>query len=206
MSHSIGLPLRILLAVLAVALQLMVALSHAQEVPRQITIVEVRKKLQMSSNDPVIRDYYVNAGQSVGLRPGAHITVFRKIPLADPSREKAQTHIEIPVGTMRILHSDNVTAIGRIHQMRSPAEMPVLESDYFMVGDRLDMSSLGFERTVDAAPSKAEAEEPKQAAISRESSPVASEKSAPGPSPVRKTASELPQLPPQAKSVEVLTK
>jgi hypothetical protein len=208
MSHSIGLPLRILLASLAIALQLMVALSHAQEAPRQISIVEVRKKLQMSSNDPIIRDYYVNAGHSFGLRPGAHITVFRKIPLADPSREKAQTHIEIPVGTMRILHSDNLTAIGRIHQMRSPAEVPVLESDFFMVGDRLDMSSLGFERTVDAGASLSQREEQVSSLVA----PTAAESESEAPRPakvapaVRATASKPSVLTQQANSVEVLTK
>lgn len=191
MSQLKGTSIRIAIAVVLVGLQLAVALAQAEEAPKQIVVVEVRKKLQLTSKDPVIRDYYVNAGISSGLKAGAFVTVNRRVPLADPNRENAQTHVEIPVGIMRVIFADSGTAIGRIQTIRSAADSPILDSDVFMVGDRLDMSSLGFERTGTEIKS---AEPTKSAAT--ESPAVES----------RATASEPKTLAPQAKSVEVLTK
>lgn len=173
----------------------------AQETAKQILVVEVRKKLQLTSKDPVVRDYYVNSGSGSGLKAGAFVTVYRRVPLADPNREKTQTHVEIPVGVMRVIYADTNTSIGRIHTIRSVADSPILDSDVFMVGDRLDMSTLGFER--------------RSVETQEESKPTQQVKSSTAqPEEARSTASEpkatdkadMKALPAQAKSVEILTK
>ncbi len=49
-------------------LSLQAAVAFGEENKDSTQIFEVRKKLQMSSNDPIVRDYYVNAGQALGLK------------------------------------------------------------------------------------------------------------------------------------------
>ena len=165
----------IVLAALVIILQGYVAMADEH---MQFQIFEVRKKLQMTSQDPLIRDYYVNAGQGQGLKEGAYVTVYRKTPLNDPYKQETQAHVEIPVGTMKVIFSDKTMSIGRIQSIRAAKESPVLDGDSFMVGDRIDMSSLMFKKDADlAAPgdsSQARMKSPKseQNAESAEHSPA----------------------------------
>lgn len=131
-----------------VSLQALVAFADEQ---KQIQVFEVRKLLQLTSKDPVIHDYYVNAGQEQGLKEGALVNVYRKTPLADPYKEQTQAHVDLPVGTLKVIYSDRTMAIGRIAALRSPKDSPVLDGSTFMVGDRIDLSSLSFEKKAEAS-------------------------------------------------------
>lgn len=132
---------------LLISLQAVVAFG---EDAKEVQIFEVRKKLQMTSQDPIIRDYYVNAGQAMGLKQGAFVNVFRKVPLADPFKQETQAHVELPVGVMKVIYSDRTMAIGRIQTIRTPKENPVLDGDVFMVGDRIDLGTISFEKSAEA--------------------------------------------------------
>lgn len=131
-----------LVFLILVSLQAVVA--FAQE-GKDVQVFEVRKKLQMTSKDPIIHDYYVNAGTAMGLKTGALIEVYRKVPLADPYKQDTQSHVELPVGVMKIIYSDRTMAIGRIQSIRSSKDSPILDGEVFMVGDRLNLGTLKFE-------------------------------------------------------------
>ena len=118
---------------------------------KDVQITEVRKKLQMKSTDPVIRDYYLNGGTNLGIKEGALIKVFRNVPLADPNRQEAQEHVILPVGVIKIIYADRLNSIGRVLTLSKSETHPVLESENFMVGDRLELRTLDFEKKSDEA-------------------------------------------------------
>lgn len=138
------------LLLMLILLQGMVAFAEVKPLVRQdVQIFEVRKKLQMKSTDPIIRDYYVNAGQVMGLKAGANVQVSRNVPLSDPNNQEAQTHMELPVGTMKIIYANRTMSIGRFHSLAPSQENPILDNELFMVGDKVNLGSIGFDREDD---------------------------------------------------------
>lgn len=158
-----------LIFLILVSLQAMVAFADEN---KDVQVFEVRKRLQMSSKDPIIHDYYVNAGTSLGLKTGALIDVYRKVPLADPYKQETQSHVELPVGIMKIIYSDRTMAIGRIQSIRSTKDSPILDGEVFMVGDRLNLGTIKFEAINDDGDKKQKAE---SQAKSNDSKPKADE-------------------------------
>lgn len=188
--------IKILIISFMILLQSVVAFSQENS---SIQVFEVRKKLQMTSTDPIVRDYYVNAGQAMGLKTGAVVNVYRKVPLNDPYKQQTQSHVELPVGVMKIIYSDQTMAIGRIQSIVSTNSSPVLEGDVFMVGDRIDMGTINFEKSdaATAAPSTSPVEATPAAPPKEEPVKVSSEK--------RTTASEVrPEV--AKKPVDIITK
>lgn len=150
----------------ALMMSLQAIVAFAQE-KKEVQIFEVRKLLQLTSKDPIIRDYYVNAGQEMGLKEGAFVAIYRKTPLADPYKQQTQAHVELPVGVMKIIYSDRTMAIGRVSALRSAKDSPVLDGEGFMVGDRVDLGSLSFDKKADS-PTSTESAKPSETVEKKE--------------------------------------
>jgi hypothetical protein len=198
----------ILVAVMFALLISLQALVAFAEEPKQIQIFEVRKMLQLTSKDPIVRDYYVNAGQEMGLKEGAMVLVYRKTPLADPYKEQTQAHVDLPVGTMKIIYSDRTMAIGRMKELKSPKDSPVLDGENFMVGDRIDMRTLSFEKQVESGSAsevvkgkKTEDEDEEPAPAEAKQAP-APDKSVAKPKPEERKNASVEAPPPVAAKVE----
>ncbi len=211
-----------LLFLLLISLQAVVAFG---EESKDVQIFEVRKKLQMTASDPIVRDYYVNAGQLVGLKQGASVNVFRKVPLADPFKQETQAHVELPVGVMKVIYSDRTMAIGRIQNLRPSKDSPVLDGDIFMVGDRVDLGTINFEKS--ASEDKGESDTKSAGKSSNDEEAEVPQKAEaediqkPAKKPSRTSASTTPVKPketgktehktakslePEAKTVEILSR
>ncbi len=49
-----------------------------------------------------------------------------------------------------MIYADRTMAIGRIQSIRSSKESPILDGDVFMVGDRVDLGTINFEKSADS--------------------------------------------------------
>lgn len=155
----------------------LVALLFPLVATADITIFDVRKNLPMSDSDPVYRDYILNAGNEAGLSVGMLLTVQRRIPLYDSYQNRSAGDLQLKVARIKIIHVQAGLAVARLQSEFTREGTPLLEDNFIMVGDKVDLSSAGTDKKSEAG----SAHEP-QAAASPASAPppqpVASAKAA----------------------------
>lgn len=125
-----------------------------------VTIFDVRNTLPLSNAEPLFRDYYINAGSERGLRAGMIVTVRRKMALYDSYRNKSPGDLHIQVGKVKIILVQDGLAVARDHAAISRTTHPLLEYDFVMAGDELDLATVAPDtesnKTGDAAEVSAE--------------------------------------------------
>lgn len=124
-----------------------------------LTIFDVRKNLPLSDQDPVFRDFYINGGSESGLSPGMVLTVQRRLPLYDSYQNRSAGDLQLKVAKVKIIHTQKGLAVARLHAEFTRDSAPLLEDNFIMVGDRLDLSSASSD---------------KKAELPQESRPIAS--------------------------------
>ena len=109
------------------------------------TIFEVRQPLAMSGDQPIKKDYYINSGSESGLKPGYVVTVTRRLSLHDKFRNQSVGDLVVPVGRLKIIHTQTGLSVGRMYSLYTRENVPVLDYDFIMVGDRLDLATAKME-------------------------------------------------------------
>lgn len=124
-----------------IALLITTRASFAQE----ITVFDVRKTLPLNKHEPVYQDFYINAGTEAGMKPGIVVTVKRRSTLYDAYQNRSPGDLLVPVGKLQVIHAQKGVSVARLHSLLDREDLPVLEYDYIMVGDRLDMGTAVME-------------------------------------------------------------
>lgn len=106
-----------------------------------LTIFDVRKNLPMSDQEKVYRDFYINGGSEAGIAAGMVITVQRRLPLYDSYQNRSAGDLELKVAKIKIIHAQKGLAVARLHTEFTRENAPILEDNFIMVGDRLDLTS-----------------------------------------------------------------
>ena len=137
------------------------AAAHADE----ITIFDMRKSLAMSDTDKSFRDFYLSKGGAAGLRPGMIVTVKRKMPLYDNFHNRSAGDLSIAVGQVKIIHVEKDLSVAREYSHFSREDMPLLEENFIMVGDEVDLSSATTDSKVKGKKAEVEEKTPDQASL-----------------------------------------
>ena len=127
---------------LCIIVALMLPLSSWAE----LTIFDVRKTLPMSNDEKVFRDFYVNGGSETGLATGMVITVGRRMPLYDSYQNRSAGDLDLKVARVKIIHVQKGLAVARLFAEFTRESAPLLEDNFIMIGDRLDISSATSDR------------------------------------------------------------
>lgn len=112
--------------------------AHADE---DIQIFDMRKSLALSDTETVYRDFYISRGVEAGLRPGMIVTVKRRQPLYDTIHNRSAGDLTLVVARIKIIHAEKGLAVARQHSEFGREELPLLEDNYIMIGDVIDLSS-----------------------------------------------------------------
>ena len=107
----------------------------------ELTIFDVRKNLALSDTDKVYRDFYINGGTEAGLTPGMIITVQRRLPLYDNYLNRSAGDLDLKVAKIKIIHVQKGLSVARLHSEYDRSTSPLLEDNFIMVGDRLDLAT-----------------------------------------------------------------
>lgn len=111
------------------------SLGHSEE----YSIIDVRRNITLADNDPVYKDFYINAGDGTGLKKNLVVTAVRKLTIRDASGAQAYGEIFVPVGQLKIIAVFNRIAVAREFTLLSRDELPMLEQIGIMTGDRIDL-------------------------------------------------------------------
>ena len=123
--------------------------SQAQE--KEFTVFDVRKTLPLNDEQKVFKDYYVNIGSESGVKAGTILEVYRKVPVIDIYRNKAQGDLVIPVAHLRVIQSQKTMSVARVETVANPKDIPVVQFEAVMMGDRVQVASTKVDIKVDNA-------------------------------------------------------
>ena len=107
----------------------------------ELTIFDVRKPVALSDKEVVQKDYYIDSGTEAGLQKGTIVTVFRKVPLYDTYQSRSAGDLKVEVAKVRIIHAQQGLSVARFAADIPRADIPILEENYIMIGDHLDIST-----------------------------------------------------------------
>lgn len=155
---------------------------HLSSQAEELTIFDVRKTLPMHDEEKVFRDFYVNGGTEQGLRPGMVVTVTRRVTLYDSYQNKSPGDLMVDVARVKIIHVQKGLSVARMHSDFSRSKIPLLEDDFVMVGDKLDLHTAMMDKKkagggkrdpnqTPASPPPQKPSQPQQGAPSKEPSP-----------------------------------
>lgn len=113
-------------------------------------IFDVRRSLPLEPDEPVYRDFYINAGVEAGFKKGMYITVVRLIPVHDPLQNKQQGELQVGVAKLQFIEVTRNLSVARLTSEFTNDERPALEFEGVMIGDRVDPASM----TMQAPPQK----------------------------------------------------
>jgi len=103
-----------------------------------VNVVDVHRNIPLSDEAPIYKDFYLNGGDSAGLKKNMVVTVFRKLSVRDASGTTTFGDLEIPVGQLKVIMSTGRVAVAREFKLISRDEEPMLEQTGIMIGDRVD--------------------------------------------------------------------
>jgi hypothetical protein len=132
---------RIISSLIAFLLLSCISLSAFAEHIAEYTVFDVRKSLPLNDNDKVYKDYYVNMGSDSGVRVGAELSVYRKVPVIDIYRNKAQGDLVIPVAKIKVIQVQKTMSVARLEHIASMSEIPVVDFEAVMMGDRVEIAA-----------------------------------------------------------------
>jgi len=135
----------------------------------ELTVVEVRKNIPLSDQDPVYKDYYINSGSNEGLKKNQVVIATRKTAIRDASGTQTFGEAAIPVGQLKVIFLGEKYAIARDYKSLSRNDIPSLEQTAIMIGDKIEIKGSFVDnrklpvKSAEQGETKAEAKaEPKQ--------------------------------------------
>jgi hypothetical protein len=105
----------------------------------ELKIVDVRRNIPLSDDEPVFKDFYINGGAKDGLKPNLVITAIRKTSIRDASGTQSLGELSIPVAQVRVVFVAENLAVAREYKVLSRDDLPMLEQIGVMSGDVLDL-------------------------------------------------------------------
>jgi hypothetical protein len=124
-----------------------------------LTIFDVRKNIAMSDSDPVYRDFIINGGSDAGLSVGMLLTVQRRLPLYDSYQNRSAGDLQLKVARIKIIYVQKTLAVARLHNEFTREAAPLLEDNFIMVGDHIDLASASSDKGDKKSEAAAEKEE-----------------------------------------------
>lgn len=112
-----------------------------------LTIINVKRNIQLSETEPAYRDYYLSSGESSGLKKNMVVTVERKSQIKDSSGANSFGDVNVPIAQIKILAVYKSTAVAREFKALSRKDHPVVEQIGIQVGDTINLKDSFIDRT-----------------------------------------------------------
>lgn len=124
---------------LAVALMILAVGGIFKPIPAladEFAVYQVFRGIDLGESDrPPPKDFFINMGSNQGMKKGAVLDVYRKISSFDNLSQKLVGDHMIPVGRIKVIHSDDKTSIARLDKFVSVDQEPGLLPQAIMIGD-----------------------------------------------------------------------
>jgi hypothetical protein len=115
------------------------SLISTSTLAQDLSIVDVRRHITLHDDDVVYKDFYLNGGESDGLKKNLVVTAVRKIQVRDSAGTQGYGEIQVPVGQLRVIATYGKVSVAREYKLLSRDELPMLEQTGLMSGDKIDL-------------------------------------------------------------------
>lgn len=100
------------------------------------SVYEVYRAIDLGESDrQPPKEIFVDIGSLHGVKKGSVLDVYRKVSSFNNLTEKFASDHLVPVGKLRVIHTDEKTAIARIDRFVSPEQELALLPQSIMIGD-----------------------------------------------------------------------
>ena len=108
------------------------ATAYAEE----YSVYQVFRPIDLGETDHTPpKDIFINIGSSQGVKKGTVLDVYRKISSFDNLTQRLVGDHMIPVGKIKVIHTDEKTAIARVDRFVSIDLEPAMLPQAIMIGD-----------------------------------------------------------------------
>jgi len=118
---------------------ILASLVSTSTLAQDLSIVDVRRHITLHDDDVVYKDFYLNGGESDGLKKNLVVTAVRKIQVRDSNGSQGYGEIQVPVGQLRVIATYGKVSVAREYKLLSRDELPMLEQTGLMSGDKIDL-------------------------------------------------------------------
>jgi hypothetical protein len=132
---------------------------------QDLSIVDVRRNIPLADDEIVYKDFYLNGGESDGLKKNLVVTAVRKIQVRDSSGSQTYGEILVPVGQLRVIATYGNVSVAREYKLLSRDELPMLEQTGLMSGDRIDLKGSFIDNAKPVYKKKTAALPPKETGV-----------------------------------------
>ena len=112
------------------------AFTASMAIAKDYVIYSIAQDIPMGNPNEIIRkNFYIDMGKNQGVKKGSILDVYRIVSVLDPYESKKRYTHRIKIGEVKILHSEETSAIGVLNKIEEDAETPVFEVGKMMIGD-----------------------------------------------------------------------
>lgn len=105
---------------------------------RDFIIYSIVQELPMGRpNEVVKKNFYINIGKEQGVDEGTLLNVYRNISRVDPYATKKRYNYLIKIGQLKVVHSEDNAAIGKLEKIDDSNDDPLVEIEGLMIGDQI---------------------------------------------------------------------
>lgn len=102
----------------------------------EYTVYQVYRPINLGESETLPpKDIFINMGATQGVHKGSVLDVYRRISSFDNLTQKHMGDHMIPVGRIKVIHTDEQTAIARVDKFVSVEQEPALLPQAVMIGD-----------------------------------------------------------------------
>lgn len=174
------------------AVLFMLSLAPQLAAAEDIFVIDSRRNIPLADNEPVYKDYYLNAGTGSGLKKDLVVTVVRKVVIRDAAGAANVGEMDVPVAQLKVLAVFGKVSVARDYKTLSRDDHPMLEQTGVMSGDRIELKNAFTDRNKPETKPvvSAETDETRAAASVAAPEPAALPVPTPAPSTPPMTAAE----------------
>ena len=116
--------------------------TASMAIAKDYVIYSISQDIPMGVKDEKLKkNFYINMGKTQGLKAGSNVDVFRVISILDPYMNKNRFNHKVKIGKLKIIHSEDASAIARLEKLESGDNVPVLDVAKIMVGDLVEVKT-----------------------------------------------------------------
>lgn len=101
-----------------------------------IQVIQLKRNIPLSDDEPIYKDYYLSGGAQAGLRVHLVVPVMRWVNLRENNQAQDQSmKLLEPVGWLKIIYVQEKLAVARLYEMTDYEMGPIMEQPGIMIGD-----------------------------------------------------------------------
>ncbi len=116
-----------------------VALFSYEAFAAELSVFDIHRNIPLSDEEPIYKDYYINAGDEAGLKKNLVIKAVRRVPMRDASGSQIMGELLVPVGQLKVIFVQPKLSVARLYKLMSRDELPMLDQEGILIGDQVDL-------------------------------------------------------------------